>query len=287
VTPLTDLGPAHYLGFPGGLYPQGKNSRPSAHENAGVTLGRTVQPLDKTGKPSHSGKIVMLCIGISNASREFSEFIRLVEADSRKNPSLLLLDAALEGASASLIAAPAGNYWKHVDGQLQRSQISPAQVQLAWIKPGEGYEARGFPENARAMQGALRSIVEILPSKFPLLKLVYISSRVYGGYGKDNLNPEPIAYESGFGVKWMIEERINSPDAGKLLPWVSWGPYLWADGLTPRSDGLVWQRRDFLTDGAHPSIHGARKVAGKLFEFFESDPTAQPWFFAQPGERKL
>src|SRR5690349_2763314 len=36
LTPLTDLGSGEYLGFAGGLYPDGKNSRPFAHEEAGV-----------------------------------------------------------------------------------------------------------------------------------------------------------------------------------------------------------------------------------------------------------
>ena len=40
-TPLTDLGSGQYLGFAGGLYPDGKNSRPSAHADAGDhTRGR-------------------------------------------------------------------------------------------------------------------------------------------------------------------------------------------------------------------------------------------------------
>src|SRR5713101_202821 len=92
--PLTDLGSAHYLGFAGGLYPDGKNSRPPAYEDAGVARGATVQPLDRDGKPSTSGRIVMISIGMSNTSCEFSQFIRLAEADARKNTSLLMIDAA-------------------------------------------------------------------------------------------------------------------------------------------------------------------------------------------------
>ena len=67
-TPLTDLGSAQYLGFAGGLYPNGKNEPPSAYEQAGVALGATVQPLDRDGKPSPSGKIAMISIGMSNTS---------------------------------------------------------------------------------------------------------------------------------------------------------------------------------------------------------------------------
>src|SRR5262249_38283405 len=115
-------------------------------------------------------------------------------------------------------------------------------------------------------------------TKFPQLKLVYVSSRAYGGYSKTDLSPEPMAYESAFAVKWLIEERINNPE--NLRPWVSWGPYLWADGLTPRSDGLIWERSDFEPDGVHPSAQGALKVAMMLFDFFQNDPAATPWFFA-------
>jgi hypothetical protein len=281
VTPLTDLGSAEYLGFPGGLYPNGKNARPFSYEHAGVVLGATVQPVDRDGTPSPSGKIAMISIGMSNTSHEFSHFIQLAEADGRKNRSLLMIDAARDGTDATRIADPLGDYWIHVDRQLQRCKTSAGQVQVVWLKTAIANQPPGFPEKARLLQRLLRSIVEILRTKFPQLKLVYVSSRIYGGYSETDLNPEPIAYESGFAVKWLIEERINNSSPGSSMPWVSWGPYLWADGLTPRSDGLTWERSDFEPDGVHPSAQGVLKVATKLFEFFETDPTAQHWFFSQ------
>ena len=193
----------------------------------------------------------------------------MAEADARKNPNLVMIDAARNGAAATEIAVPFADYWMHVDRQLQRCEISAAQVQVVWLKTALAHEPRDFPENARLLQRTLRSIVGILGTKFPQLKLVYVSSRTYGGYSESDLSPEPIAYESGFAVKWLIEERINNPSPDKSLPWVSWGPYLWADGLTPRSDGLIWERSDFEPDGVHPSAQGALKVATKLFEFFK------------------
>jgi hypothetical protein len=279
--PLTDLGSARYLGFSGGLYPDGKNSRPSAHNEAGVALGATVQPVDRDGKPSCSGKIVMISIGMSNTSREFSQFIRLAEADARKNPSLLMIDAARNSAHATEIAVSGSEYWIHVGRQLQCHQVSAAQVPVVWLKNALAYEPRGFPEKALLLQDRLRSIVGILRSKFPQLKLVYVSSRTYGGYSESALSPEPLAYESAFAVKWLIEEHINNSSRDRSLPWLSWGPYLWADGLTPRGDGLIWERSDFEPDGVHTSAQGALKVAAKLFEFLESDSSAQPWFFSQ------
>ena len=279
-TPLNDLGSEKYLGFPGGLYRDGKNSPPSAYEDVGVALGATVQPVDSEGKPSTSGKIVMVSIGFSNTSREFSEFIRLAEADARKNPTLVMIDAARNGAAATEIAVPFGDYWMHVDSKLQRYEVSAAQVQVVWLKTALAHEPRGFPENAQLLQRTLRSIVEILSTKFPQLKLVYLSSRIYGGYSESDLSPEPIAYESAFAVKWLIEERINNPSPDRSIPWVSWGPYLWADGLTPRNDGLIWERSDFEPDGVHTSPQGALKVATMLLEFFQKDTAAKSWFLS-------
>jgi hypothetical protein len=281
VTPLTDLGSSKYLGFSGGLYPNGKNSRPSAYEDAGVALGATMQPVDRGGKPSTSGKVVMVSVGMSNASREFSQFIRLADADARKNPSLLMIDVALNRAHATEIAVPRSDYWTHVDRQLERCEVTTAQVQVVWLKTALADEPRGFPDKARLLQEALRSIVEILRTKFPQLRLVYVSSRIYAGYSETDLSPEPIAYESSFAVKWLIEERINNSRPDISMPWVAWGPYLWADGMTPRSDGLIWERSDFEPDGVHPSAQGALKVGTKLFEFFESDPSARHWFFSR------
>lgn len=50
--PLTDLGTDEYRGHQGGLYPQGRNTRPQAHEVAGRRLAEQIQPLGRDGQPS-------------------------------------------------------------------------------------------------------------------------------------------------------------------------------------------------------------------------------------------
>jgi hypothetical protein len=93
-------------------------------------------------------------------------------------------------------------------------------------------------------------------------------------------------------VKWLIERQIQgdpslNPDATKgpvNAPVLLWGPYLWADGMTPRADGLVWRCTDFGEDGTHPSDPaGRRKVANLLLSFFKTDPTTRSWFMADPN----
>ena len=108
------------------------------------------------------------------------------------------------------------------------------------------------------------------------MKIVYLSSRIYGGYATTSLNPEPYAYEGGFAMKHVIADQI----AGKVeLPWLAWGPYLWTDGLKGRKqDDVVWKREDVGQDGTHPSNTGREKVARMLLEFLKKDATARPWF---------
>ena len=59
-----------------------------------------------------------------------------------------------------------------------------------------------------------------------------------------------------------------------------WGPYLWANGTTPRrSDGLVWKEEDFVTtDHTHPSTSARQKVAELLLNFFKTDAGTRRWF---------
>jgi hypothetical protein len=64
-------------------------------------------------------------------------------------------------------------------------------------------------------------------------------------------------------------------------PLLLWGPYLWADGTTPRaSDKLTYVRDDLAMDGTHPSESGRDKVARVMLEFFKTNPLAKSWFTA-------
>jgi hypothetical protein len=293
--PLTELGTGTYKGFEGGLYPGGKNERPPAHEAAGLALARGVRPRDAAGRPDPGGKVVLLSVGMSNAHMAFSAFQELT-ASGEKNPRLVLVNGAQPGMLADRITDPddGGNgtvYWRQVDKELKAAGVTRAQVQAAWVKEADGHPRLPFPEHARKLQGELKAIVRVLHDRFPNLKLVYVSSRTYGGYAKGPLNPEPYAYESGFAVKWLIAEQLKGdaglnydPSRGPVrAPWLSWGPYLWANGTAKRADGLSYRASDFAADGTHPSPDGRRKVGRVLLHFFRTDPTTRPWFVG-PGE---
>lgn len=290
--PLTELGANFYHGFPGGLYPDGLNVPPPEHEAAGVALAHEIQPLDANGQPNpQTGRIVLVSIGMSNTTQEFSVFQQMANADPDKNPQLVIVDGAQGGMSAARIINPddgatGARFWTTVNQRLAGAGVTPQQVQVAWVKEADARPTEPFPIHAERLQSELARIAQILKDRFPNLKIAYYSSRIYAGYATTALNPEPFAYESGFAVKWLVERQIDGdpelnfdPARGEVkAPWLAWGPYLWADGLTPRQDGLIWECDDFRDDGTHPSESGRQKVATLLLDFFKSEPTARPWF---------
>jgi hypothetical protein len=157
---------------------------------------------------------------------------------------------------------------------------------VAWIKLANAGPTQAFPEDARILQRDMTTVIQLLKQQFPNLRIAYLSNRIYAGYALGRLNPEPYAYQSSFAVKWLIEDQIGGskaltydPAKGDVkAPWLAWGPYLWADGMKPRSDGLIWECDDLNDDGTHPSPDGRTKVANLLLQFFSTDPTASPWF---------
>jgi hypothetical protein len=291
LTPLNELGTQLYHGFDGGLYGGGQNARPPAHDAAGVAIAGAVVPRNAAGQPDPNGVIVILTIGMSNTSIESTAFVPLAEADPLKDPAVHVVNGAQPGQAAEDIDDPAAPYWTIPPQRLAARGFTPAQVAAIWLKEANRQPTLPFPAHADTLSAQLATITRILHDNFPNARLCYLSSRIYAGYATSNLNPEPYAYESCFAVRWTVTRQIGGdptlnfdPAAGPVVaPWLSWGPYTWADGLIPRGDGLTWECADFRTDdGTHPSASGADKVAHMLLAFFRHDATTTPWYLASP-----
>jgi len=277
-TPLVDLGTKTYRGHRGGLYPNGSNKLPPVYLKRGLAAAAQVKPRGADGRLDPSGSIVLLSIGMSNTTQEFSAFKQLADRDSRRSPRLVIVDGAQGGQDAERIRDPAAPFWQIVDQRLAAGQVTPSQVQVVWLKEAFARPTDPFPAHAARLRDALQEIVGTLRSRYANLRLVYLSSRTFAGYATTPLNPEPYAFESGFSVKWLVQRRID----GKLKgPWLAWGPYLWTDGTRGRSDGLAWSCADAAPDGTHPSASGREKVARLLLRFFTNDATARSWFRAR------
>lgn len=307
--PLVDLGRGTYLGFMGGLYENGGNTEPADHAAIGLMRAARIQPLDPEGKPSPQGAYVLISIGMSNTTQEFCgasrgercnpwTFMGQAAADPEVNHrTLVIINGARGGQSAAYWDSPDEANYDRIQMLLTERGLSEKQVQVAWVKVANPRPTISLPAaqaDAHQLVRQMGHIVRALKVRYPNLQQVFFSSRIYGGYATTPLNPEPYAYESGFAVKWLIQAqiaqmrnggRIVDERAGDLnyhsvAPWIAWGPYLWANGVSPRSDGLTWERADFEEDGTHPSPLGEGKVGRLLLTFFKTSPYTRCWFVA-------
>jgi hypothetical protein len=290
ITPLTDLGTGTYGGEEGGLYPSGSNVRPSSQDSFGKGLAANVQPLDSNGNPSPTGRIGFLGIGESLALDEFGMgFMPLATHDPAINSNITFVDGAQGGATPNLLALSTSPYWNTIlNNYLPDQGLTAQQVEVAWIETSDGITTGTFPSDMTLMQSQYEGMMNTMHTLFPKLTMVYFSSRIYAGYsnGVAKIDPEPYAFESGFAVKNAINDQLNGATnlcdgngcSTVNAPWMSWGPYYWANGLLARSDGWVWTCQDLQKDGTHPTTSGDLKVAGQILSFFKSDDTTTPWF---------
>jgi Dockerin type I domain len=315
LVPINDLGSGRYLAlFQGGLYGGGSNQMPPAHILAGLARAAKILPLDAAGRPSPAGRYVLLSVGMSNTTQEFwganpkepaTAWSFAGQAASHpivNHTAMAIVDGAMGGQAAAVWVSPAApNYDRVRDEQLAPRGLSEAQVQVIWLKQADiqpSVVLPGLDADAFALERALGQIVRACKIRYPNLQIVFLSSRIYAGYATTLLNPEPYAYESGFAVKRLVQSQIlqmttekGDSLAGDLdyetgaAPWIAWGPYLWADGATSRSDGLTWLPNDFESDGTHPSKSGQQKVGAMLLEFLLGSPFSRTWFLDYiPGD---
>lgn len=295
--PLDHVGGAPHRGFALGLYGAGTNLPTASHQVLAQAAAARVLPRDASGAPSADGLIGFLSIGMSNTNQEFAAFERLEDIRAGRNPRLVVVDGAVGGQSADVIMNPLASYWTTVASRIAAAGLDPDQVQVVWLKQADGaVPDTSFPAHAETLSAHLHRVVRDLRDRFPRLELCYLSSRIYGGYSGGAARSEPLSLENGFSVRWLIEQQMAGdpllnadPNAGPVeAPVLLWGPYLWANGTTPRaSDGLVWERADLEGDGVHPSPSGEAKVAALLQSFLAAAPTAASWRDATAGESSL
>lgn len=324
---LPDLGTDYYcVGNPpvcyqGGLYENGTNPVPNDHAYAGSQRAARVVPIN--------GKIVLLALGMSNAALEFGRFqATYINGNPAVNPHLKVINAASGGGPGpcdfTLANGPPNsvcndafteNAYDYVrDTYLTPGGVTERQVEVIWYKFAVPFSAQLAPPptlpdaraNAFVYEGYMGGALRAIKRRYPNIKLVFITSRIYGGYDQASKSPEPYAYESGFATKFLIQAQIDQADRGggpdpvagdlgyDVAPWVAWGPYIWANGETPDSyNGVDWcagllspgapcngAEQDFQSDLLHPSCAGQTKVAAQLWDFFSTSELTAGWFLA-------
>ncbi|MBA3914597.1 MAG: choice-of-anchor D domain-containing protein, partial [Acidobacteriales bacterium] len=265
ITPLDVLGTGTYQGSEGGLYANGSNIRPADHTSFGIGLAQGIQPLDSNGNPDPNGKEVIVVLGESNVHTEGDGFEVDGTADPLRNPAVVIVNAGIGNGTASQLSIKTSPFWDTILNYIIPNYgVTPAQVVAVWAEPTDELKTGSFPSDIGPLLSHIEGEARNMTAYFPNVKLAYFSSRIYGGYsnGLKETNPEPYAYEDGFAVKMAIQAQLDGdptlnfdPSKGPVMaPWMSWGPYTWANGLViPNSNGSVWSCQDIRSDGTHPT----------------------------------
>jgi hypothetical protein len=276
----------------GGLYGEGDNTPPQSHWQKAKAANAAITPRLADGTPAADGKIGLISLGMSNTSSEFYTFQTLIQDSPLKAPAVIAVNGAQASMTANWWAYPTESRdpWINFNQQIQNAGLTASQIQVVWMKlteMGPKPGADDFPVFAYRLRDEMAVIARRLKQDYPNVQIVYLSSRIYAGYSLSPQSPEPFAYEGGFSNRWLIEDQLNGgPLTGVTYanaPVLLWGPYLWADGLTPNSEGLTWECTDYTDDAVHPSKSGNLKVSQKLLTFFSTDPLAGQWFSLLPA----
>ena len=272
-----------YKGEDGGLYGGGHNKMPNSLRVLAAERTSQIKPLGLNGRPANDGTIGLISISMSNATQEFSRFKQIADADKDKSTNVAIVDCAQGGQTMARWADSEANCWAIADKRLQRAKVGREQVQVAWVKLANARPRGDLAEHGGQLKLDTLKVIANLQKRFPNLRIVYLGSRIYGGWADGDLNPEPYAYEGAFVVRWLINDQLD--ESSTKSPLLLWGPYLWADGETSRkNDGLTWLRSDLVKDGTHPSISGRQKVAEQLLKFFKTNDHTQLWFASESGQ---
>ena len=179
--PLTDMGNRRYRGYRGGLYPAGAQPPLGEVPEEGhdrLAPGAADQRKDRPALDRH----------VERERGVLRLQARLRPRRSRRTRTSSIVDGAQDGFDAHERQLEAV-YWDNVDSRLAEAGVSAYQVQVVWLKEAIAGEHRRFPKDAKALQTSVRKIINTMRFRYPKLRLVYLSSRTYGGYAITGWNP--------------------------------------------------------------------------------------------------
>lgn len=227
------------------------------------------------------GVIGLVCIGMSNANRECTDFASRVAGEYAPaiNPAVRVVNCAVGGHAIERWIDPTydATLWDAcITQKLPAAGVRLDQVRVIWHKAADQYTTAGngtalplYPAAGSDYQNFLDHLGTFaarVKTKFPAVQAVYSSSRSYGGYAGSISRGEPLSYEEGHALNTWLSAN-GSVDG----VWYGWGPYLWAPacstGVTNKG-GTCYDRADFVSDGVHPSDLGTQKISRLLHERF-------------------
>jgi hypothetical protein len=150
---------------------------------------------------------------MSNCTQEFSRFVQLSNVDSQKAPSVLAVDGAQGGQTASIIMDPNAPFWTVVMQRLAAAGVTRSRCRRSGSRKPDANPTLGWPMYAVNLKGEFEAILQVIHSKFPNSRQCYVASRIYAGYATSMLNPEPYCVRAGVLVQ--VDDR--GPDQRDLV----------------------------------------------------------------------
>lgn len=257
--------------FPRPRYDSPTIVRSAPHEAEGIAAGSSV-----------SDDAIVAVFGYSNTRDTFRGYERLVE------PDFLYVSAAansmdIERWATRPDAVPEALQRMEDSLGLPQSEITD-RVEVVFFQVALAGTSEPRVDEARKL---LRDAIDAISVPFPNLKQVYLLGREYGGWSEKvaadgtSRNGEPGNWSISIAIDRVVNDNHGRGDG----LWIGHGPYLWANGDTPRADGLTWPRSDFRDDGIHMLPPGIEKAALLIHAHFLNDPTA-PWYEASLAVRE-
>lgn len=288
-TPLCDLGSDSFMGYTGGLYPNGQNKPQGNYKLDIAQRADMVEPLDSNGIAAEDGKIVMIGVGASNPRTEFAAFQNLLDTFKSRNPDLITVNTCQGGQGVQKMNNPADNYWKLADNIFDSMKVHPLQVQIAWIETENTQKGDSiFPSAPLSLINDLKILLQTLKLKYPNLMLCYLSARAYSGWASSSLGKgleHPRDYYNGWACKWLIDSAAAGKDGfiykgnGAQIALPLYSTYMWTNKGDTRKDGFsVDCNTDIGADGLHLSAAGDMKLGAQILSFFAGDSSSIPWF---------
>ena len=256
--------------FPEPRYPSFEVPRSAEHQAAGIAAGESV-----------SADAIVAVLGYSTTNMIFRQYENAVETDFK------LVNAALPGMDIERWASREVAFPRAIETiQEATGSADPDIAERVEVLIVQIAIAGTDTERVEYVRSLINETIRVSRIHFPNVKQVYLVGREFGGWSKqDAPDGSVFAGEPGNWALSIAIDRAVADNAGRPDGvWVGAGPYMWANGDTPRADGLTWSEELFKEDGRHLRDPAAKNAALMIHEFFLNDETA-PWYEARVVEQ--
>jgi len=265
-----------YSGRSSGLYSWGNALIDNTYETDYINANKEIKTLNTAGNSAVNGKIGILQIGGSNPGILFNGLKAVQQDDAGFGSKLTFVNAGLNAMDLSDILKPDTDYWNTVQSLLSANGISALQVEVIFCVEDNLKNSDKTFNRAVSLKNDFIDLLDLVRTKYPNCKVFLIGDRAYTGYATDIMHKEPVGYLNGWGVKLFVEEYSS----GLLpkYPVVNWLDYYWANGETPRFDGLTYVRSDYRSGYIHFTDEKAYELSEGTHQKLKTDIGTSNWY---------